>query len=158
MKALILISLALMAIFIWLSVRRFGWMKSYIGYSPKWKEAIQIHNVNIWAAVTIIVALLIVAPMIDKAVGHNWQFIGMLLPASLVVMAFCGESAGGAIADMLMWGLAIAYVILSGLWWWLLISFGLFAIVAFATKTIKSSWILWIECFALFAICGVLLT
>lgn len=57
-----------------------------------------------------------------------------------------------------MWGLSIAYVILSGLWWWLLISFGLFAIVAFATKTIKSSWILWIECFALFAICGVLLT
>ena len=154
-----IMSLVLLGGFIGLSIWRFGLLKSYSGYAKKWTEFIPMHNVNVWSIVNVIVAILLMPALIERAQGNPLQCLGFLVPIYLIAVALTPRYESDSI--QMWWHFAftfccaigfIAYVCLGlHLWYVPLICLAaFFLLIAFPTKSIKTSYVLWIEC-ALFS-------
>jgi len=152
MRALTIIAFVVFAAFVAISIRKFGLRKSWPAYAPYWAEAVPIHNVNLWSAVTLVVALLLVAPCINVGAHQPWQWVGFLTPAALIVSALGREKLLGCIATLAFIVGAVALCILAGWWAIALASFVLLAVVAFGTQTAGICWLLWIEFAAVLAL------
>lgn len=153
-----LLSMLILGVFIILGVRKFGTKFSYSTYAPLWGEEYPIHNVNLWSAMTTVAALLLVPGLIERASNSPIQFFGFLAPLYLVVVAMTPEYRTKKIqgivhvAASLVCAVAFLAYCIFGLHMWYVpaIFVSLFALVALATNTEKTSWVLWLEC-ALFS-------
>ncbi len=153
MKTLAIISFVMMAAFIGLSVWRFGLQKSWGSYAKKWTEAVPMHNVNAWSIVTVIAALLLAIPLIGNLAGNQGQAIGLLAPACVVAMAVTPHHESSHSQSLVHGAAFFAFAILVltlcifalHLWWLPLVCVaGFFFLPAATTRTIKSSWPLWL--------------
>ena len=148
-----ILSLALLAGFSALSVRRFGWRKSYSAFAPKWTEAVPIHNAHLWSIVTVAVAFLLCPALLERGAGNPWQFLGFFAPVYLFVVSFTPEyqtdgkqrkiHVYGAIscaAVSLLWIIFVTH-----LWWVVLIAFFAAWVAAYCTDTLGKSNIFWCE-------------
>lgn len=159
MKALVIIALVILAVFIAVGIRLFGLQKSYSAYAPLWAERFKIHNVNLWSLVTTVVALLLVPPMIELSANTPWQPLCFFLPLYLVVVAMTPRYQ----TDRTQYIIHMVGTFLCAAGFVVYMSFGLklwyvplVAAAAFIfflglpTRSLKESWKLWLEC-ALFA-------
>ena len=149
-----LLSMLILGVFIILGVRKFGVQFSYSTYAPLWGEAYPIHNVNLWSAMTTVAALLLVPGLIERAADSPIQCFGFLAPIYLVVVAMTPKYRTNQvqcivhITAALVCGVAFLVYCILGLHMWYVpaIFVSLFALVALATNTEKTSWVLWLEC------------
>lgn len=78
--------------FVAISVRKFGWQRSYSAYAAKWTGAVPIDNhTHLWSIVTIVVAILLAFGMIEQGEGHPLQFLGFFAPIYLIIVGFTPE-------------------------------------------------------------------
>ena len=126
------LSCALFFGFVALCVAKFGLQSCYSAYGPLWREALP--EFNIWSAVTLATAFLLIPPLLESSDGNPWQYTGFLCPAlimfvaltpdynkggmPLTVHSFC--AAGGAL-------FAVLYIIFVApqLWWLIVLYLGL---------------------------------
>ncbi|MBR5042992.1 MAG: hypothetical protein IKX67_07100 [Bacteroidales bacterium] len=158
MKAFLLItallSLVLLGGFIGLGIYRFGLLPSYSSYARKWKEFVPIHNVNLWSAVTIVAALLLVPSLLENSTGSPVQVFGFFAPLYLVCVALTPEwetvhkqMVLHVLFTMMCAICFLCYVCFAiHLWWVALIFIAGFAVVGLLTKSIGKDYILWAEC------------
>lgn len=153
-----ILSFIALAGFIAVGIRTFGLQQSYSYYAHLWGERAKIHNVNLWSAITVIAAFLLTPALIGKLEGNALQFLGFLVPIYLCVVAFTPnyltdkkQKIVHIIATSLCAAGFVAYVIF-GLHVWKPLVFSLlaFAFIGFASKSLKTSAILWLECTLLF--------
>lgn len=162
MMYLTLASLVLLATFIGLSIRRFGLQKSYSSYAKLWEGIVPAkYDLNVWRAVTIIVALLQVIPMLSTLEGSVIQFVGFLTPVYLVAVA-CTPNYQEDTAEKIVHYIAtalcaagflicVSFGVQPSLWWLpLLWAAGFLFFIGLPSKTAASSLVLWLEC-AMFA-------
>lgn len=87
-----ILALVIFVGFVAISVRKFGWQKSYSAYAAKWTEAVPINDhTHLWSIVTFIVALLMACGMLEQGEGHPLQFLGFFAPVYLAIVAFTPE-------------------------------------------------------------------
>ena len=160
-----LASLAIFGGFVGLSVHRFGWRRSYSAYAAKWHEAVPLaSNTHLWSIVTVVVALLLVPALLERGEGDPWQFLGFFAPMYLCFAAFTPEYedqpgdtdymrkvrkrqriihyVGTALCALV----SVAWIcFVAERWWtipvWLVAAW----LAAYATITIKKSWLFWLE-------------
>ena len=148
-----IISLALFAGFVGLGIRKFGLLPSYSAYSSKWNEAVPIHNMNLWSIVTIAAALLLVPAMVERGQGNPWQFLGFFAPLYLVLVGFTPEWEANPTQHKVHVIGAISCAAISAVWlavichlaWLIGVSFLVMLCAAFATKSIKTCYVFWLE-------------
>ena len=165
-----IVSLLILAAFIVLSVKRFGWRLSYSKYAKCWDEAVHIHNVNLWSAVTIVAAILLCFGTIEAGSGSNLQFLGFMAPVYLAVVAFTPRYEGREdddeadkrisrnqrithyVGTAICAVTALLWLILTldSRWWLPIASFSAAAAAAVCTKTVRKSYVFWLE-MAMFA-------
>lgn len=168
-----ILGLAVYAVFVVLSVMKFGWQRSYSYYAHYWTEKYPINReTHLWSIVTVVVALCLVPPMIELGKGNVLQLLGFFAPVYLAVVAFTPEylaqpgddektkakrkrqrfvhflGAGLCAVETILWLFLVAKV-----WWAVGITFLAAWCAAFATKTETESYTLWGEC-AMFAAVG----
>ena len=149
-----LASLALFGGFVGLSVHRFGWRRSYSAYAAKWHEAVPLaSNTHLWSIVTVVVALLLVPALLERGEGDPWQFLGFFAPMYLCFAAFTPEYETDkrqmkihVIGTALCALVSVAWIcFVAERWWtipvWLLAAW----LAAYATITVKKSWLFWLE-------------
>lgn len=149
-----LASLALFGGFVGLSVHRFGWRRSYSAYAAKWHEAVPLaSNTHLWSIVTVVVALLLVPALLERGEGDPWQFLGFFAPMYLCFAAFTPEYETDKrqmkihiIGTSLCALVSVAWIcFVAERWWtipvWLVAAW----LAAYATITIKKSWLFWLE-------------
>lgn len=149
-----LLSFILLAGFIALGIRTFGLQRSYSYYAHLWGEKVKIHNVNLWSAVTVISAILLMISLIAKLEGNPWQFLGFLVPAYLIVVAFTpnyledNKQAVAHVVATILCAVGFLVYAIVGLHTWKPLVFSLlaFAVIGFASRSLKDSYILWLEC------------
>lgn len=146
---LILASQLIFFTFVGLCVGKFGLLSCYSAYGPKWKLNVP-GNLNIWQAVTIWTALLIVPVIVESGTNSPFQFAGFLAPASLLFVGATPDYQSNKLSFILhqigAW-LAIIFVIVysifvPNLWWIILIFIG---IAALLSLTKKDTWMFWGE-------------
>ena len=150
-----IMAMVLLGGFIGLSVWRFGLLKSYSAYARKWKEFIPMRNANVWSIVTVIVAILMMPALIERAAGSPLQFFGFLAPVYLIAVAMTPDYQTNH-KQMLVHRLMticcavgfIVYVYFGlRLWFVLLICLAAcYFLIGLPTRSIKTSYILWAEC------------
>lgn len=87
-----ILALVIFAGFVSISVRKFGWLRSYSAYAAKWTGAVPINgHTHLWSIVTFLAALLLAFGMIEQGEGHPWQALGFFAPAYLMVVSFTPE-------------------------------------------------------------------
>lgn len=87
--SLVIASIVLFAGFVLLGIWKFGLLPSYSAYADKWAIAVPIdEKTNIWSAVTIIVAILMVPALVEAGQDNPWQFLGFFCPLYLIVVGF----------------------------------------------------------------------
>ena len=160
MTILAIISFVIFAAFVTLSVLFFKWQKSYSTYAPLWGKKVPIDNVNLWSAVTMVCALLLLVAMIGLGEDSKWQFLGFLAPVYLVIVSLTPNyqdedkkkqkllyivAASVCAACSLLWIILVVH-----LWWVPLITFACAAAAAYFTKTWRACYIFWAE-MAMFA-------
>ncbi|MBO4924486.1 MAG: hypothetical protein J5382_10250 [Bacteroidales bacterium] len=149
-----LASLALFGGFVGLSVHRFGWRRSYSAYAAKWHEAVPLaSNTHLWSIVTVVVALLLVPALLERGEGDPWQFLGFFAPMYLCFAAFTPEYETDKrqmkihiIGTSLCAIVSVAWIcFVAERWWtipvWLVAAW----LAAYATITVKKSWLFWLE-------------
>ena len=154
-------SLAAAAVFAFLiaaSARMFGYKASYLAYAPDWQEAASVRSMNAWSFLVVLTALLLAPATIGRGAGEPWQWLGFAVPVLLALTGFAKNTRTGAVLDVLMWSAVAVFVIAAGVWPWLLIGVCAFAVVAILTHSVSESYILWLECALLLAVCGTCLT
>lgn len=162
MMYLTLASLVLLGAFVGLSIHRFGLQKSYSSYAKLWEEVVPArYDLNVWRAVTIIVALLQVIPMLSMLEGSAIQFAGFLAPVYLVAVA-CTPNYQEDTAEKIVHYIAtalcavgflvcVSFGLQPSLWWLPLVwAAGFLFFIGLPSKTAASSLVLWLEC-AMFA-------
>ena len=159
MRYLVVIRFVILASFIGLSVGKFGLQRSYSAYAKLWKEFLPIHNVNIWSAVTIVVAIMQLIPMLTTLEGSALQFVSFLTPCYLIAVACTPNYQSNKSQKIAHYIFTICcavgfliYVCAGLHLWWVPVTVygGFVLLLALPTKTPVSSLILWIEC-ALFS-------
>lgn len=154
-----LASLGLLGGFIGASVWRFGLQKSYSAYSDKWTALVPINDhTHLWSIVTIVVAILMVPALLERAADNPWQCLGFLAPLWFIGMALTPEyqhkhkqMVAHVVMSVAFIAGTLAYIIFGlKLWFALALSAAAFALVAFATGTERTSTLFWFQC-ALFS-------
>jgi len=160
-------SLAIFAGWLALSIHKFGWLGSYSAYAAKWTEFLYIDSTtHAWGIVTMVVAFLLVYPMLAMGDESPLQFLGFFAPVYLGVVALTPEwetkrrqkivhfvgTALCATATVLWLVLALR------LWYYLAISFVVMWTAAWVTKTVKTSYVLWLELTLFAAVYAAILT
>ena len=149
-----LASLALFGGFVGLSVHRFGWRRSYSAYAAKWHEAVPLaSNTHLWSIVTVVVALLLVPALLERGEGDPWQFLGFFAPMYLCFAAFTPEYETDKrqmkihiIGTSLCAIVSVAWICFVAERWWTITVWLVAAwLAAYATITIKKSWLFWLE-------------
>lgn len=153
MKTLAIISLILIGAFAGMSIWRFGLQKSWVAYAKKWRDAFPTHNTNVWTIVTAASALLLAPAMVGCLAAEPYQFLGLLIPASAVVMA-CTPKADSNSAQRLVHdaaafvgaALVLTLCVFAMHRWWLplICVAAFFFFLAAPTRSIRSSWTLWL--------------
>lgn len=158
-------SLAVFGGFVAMSVCRFGWQRSYSAFASKWHEAVPLaSNTHLWSIVTVVVALLLVPALLERGESDPWQFLGFFAPMYLCFAAFTPEYedqpgdtdymrrvrkrqriihyVGTALCAIV----SIAWICFVAERWWTIPVFLVAAfLAAYATITVKKSWIFWLE-------------
>lgn len=160
------ISLLLYSGFLALSVWRFGWQGSYSGYAAKWSEFLyNERDLGPWSLVTLFTAILLVPAMAEAGDESPLQFLGFASPVYLGVVAFTPKwetvsrqrkihCAGTAVCAVC----AVLWLIFAlRLWFYIPIAFVLCSLAAYFTKTIKKSYVLWLELTLFAAVYGAVL-
>lgn len=153
-----LISLALFAGFVALSVWKFGWQPSYSHFSAKWMEAVPMHNVNLWSLATIAAAMFMLPAMIERGEGNLLQCLGFFTPLYLIVVGFTPEWETNKqqhtvhiIGTVLCAAAALCWLLfVRHLWWVCLIAAAVMGAAAYFTKTWRTCYVFWLE-MAMFA-------
>lgn len=154
MITLTTISLLLFTAFVTISVIKFGLLSSWSAYGLKWAKRYPMPNLNIWSAVNIVVAMLLLPPMIERSAGSPWQFLGFFAPLYLIVVGLTPNfekvdgkwtregviHTFGALACAIMSTLWMAYE-----WWVMLITTGVVLLLALTTKSLRESIVFWSE-------------
>ena len=100
-----------------------------------------------------IIAGLMMPAWIQLSAGSNFQFLSFLAPACILFVATAPsfldsylENRVHSISAYLAAACSILWIILvTEFWWVILIVLGIITILAFATKTVKTSYIYWLE-------------
>lgn len=152
-------SLATFAGFVALSVKRFGWQKSYSSFAPFWTEAVPINReTHLWSIITVVVALLLVPSLIERGAGNPSQLLGFFAPIYLAIVAFTPEYQTNDKQKVIHIAGAIICAVVSVLWmafvckllWLVPLAILVAGIAGILTKTIERALIFWGE-MALFA-------
>ena len=160
-------SLAIFAGWLALSIHRFGWLHSYSAYAAKWTEFLYIDSTtHAWSIVTMVVAFLLVYPMLEMGDESPLQFLGFFAPVYLGVVALTPEwetkrrqKVVHYIGTALCATATVLWLVLAlRLWYYLAIAFGAMWVAAWVTKTVKSSYILWLELTLFAAVYAAVLT
>lgn len=154
-----LASLALFGGFVGLSVHRFGWRRSYSAYAAKWHEAVPLaSNTHLWSIVTVVVALLLVPALLERGEGDPWQFLGFFAPMYLCFAAFTPDYETDKrqmkihiIGTSLCALVSVAWIcFVAERWWTIPVALVAAWLAAYATITVKKSWLFLLE-MAMFA-------
>ena len=160
------LSLVIFSSFLALSIWRFGWLGSYSGYAAKWTEFLSLGgNIHTWSIVTMAVAVLLCFSTIEAGDESPLQFLGFFAPVYLGVVALTPKWESDKkqktihyIGTFLCAVAAILWLILVlRLWFYIPIALALTFIAAYFTKTIKTSYFLWLEIALFAAVYGALL-
>ena len=152
-------SLVILAAFIILSIRRFGWDWSYSRYAMQWDKAEPLGpHTYLWSAVTVIVAVLLCPAMLECADESPLQFLGFFAPAYLIVVAMTPEWETKRKQTIIHFAGTVVCASASVLWlvlalrlWFLIpIALVLAGTAGYLTKTLKECYVLWLE-IAMFA-------
>ena len=161
-----ILSLAIFAGFVALSIWRFGWRRSYSAYAAKWTEFLYIDDhTHVWSIVTLVVALLLSFGAIEIGDESPWQFLGFFAPVYLIVVSLTPKwetnhkqrmihyiGTGLCVVCTLLW-----FILALRLWYYPVISLAVCALAAYLTKTIKKSYVLWLELTLFAAVYAVIL-
>lgn len=153
-----------LAVFVSISIRRFGMQPSYSDFSPCWDEAVPIRSMHLWSIVTFVVAALFMPALIELGEGNPLQFLGFFAPMYLIVVALFPLTALPAdasdderkkwkrkkvihnIGAALCSAATVSWILfVCRLWWVCLLALALVAAAAFATRTERSSLVFWLE-------------
>ena len=158
-------SLAIFAGWLALSIHKFGWLSSYSAYAAKWNEALKINGAHIWSIVTVVVAILLAFSTIEAGDESPLQFLGFFAPIYLIVVALTPEyeekpnqriihNVGATLCVIctILW-----LVFALRVWYSLPIAIALCGLAAYLTKTLKSSYGLWLEIAVFVAVYGTVL-
>ena len=157
--SLTIASFVLFAGFVLLGIWKFGLLPSYSAYADKWAVAVPIDDrTNLWSAVTIIVAMLMVPALVETGYGNPWQFLGFFCPLYLIVVGFTPKWAHSikqhiihSVGAFLCAGAAVCWLILVRRQLPIAVFSLLGALaLALATKSLKKSYTFWAE-MAMFA-------
>lgn len=150
--------------FLAISIKNFGLLPSYSAYNPEWDKKVPINNMHLWSIVTFAIAALFMPALIELGQGNPWQFLGFFSPLYLIVVVLFPLTelpadaseyerkewekkrkihAIGATLCALVTTLWI--VLVCKLWWVALLALFIVSCAAFATKTAKTSTVLWLE-------------
>lgn len=152
-------SIAVFGGFVAMSVCRFGWQRSYSAFASKWHEAVPLaSNTHLWSIVTVVAALLLVPALLERGESDPWQVLGFFAPMYLCVAAFTPEYETNkrqmkihVIGTALCAAVAVAWIcFVAGKWWTIPVYLVAAFLAAYATITMKKSWLFWLE-MAMFA-------
>lgn len=139
--------------FVVLCVRKFGLLSCYSAYGPLWAQVTPSAGMlNIWSAVTLVTAFMLVPVLLENSEHSPWQFTGFLCPALILFVAATPDYATNKLAGTVHLVCALAGAILSiayillvtpRLWWVILV----YVLIATACTVIygKWSWDFWFE-------------
>ena len=153
-----LISFVLLAGFIALSIVKIGKLSCWSKYGAEWAKIAPIHNVNLWSAVNVVSALLIVPPMVQRGADNPLQFLGFFAPLFLLLVGFTPDyqdtKKKNAIHQVGAWGCVVMVmlwlILIRHLWFIVLPCFVLALVVMLGTRSEWKDWELFGEC-AMFA-------
>ena len=147
------LSCALFFGFVVLCVKKFGLQSCYSAYGPLWAQVTPSAGMlNIWSAVTLITAFMLVPVLIENADGSPWQFAGFLCPALILFVALTPDYATNKLAGIIHVVCAtlgavfsIIYIIfVAPQFWWLILVY--VTLSSLATLYFgKWSWNFWFE-------------
>ena len=148
-----ILALVIFVGFVAISVRKFGWLRSYSAFAAKWTEAVPINrHTHLWSIVTVIVALLMTCGMLEQGEGHPLQFLGFFAPVYLAIVAFTPEYETNRQQRIVHVTGALLCAAASVAWLWFAgpqgtIFFSLIAawLLGILTRSINSSLIFWAE-------------
>lgn len=132
--------------FIILSIIRFGIPHSYSMLAYKW-------NKKIWTTITMLTGFLILPVFIETGNDSAWQFLSFFAPAWLIFIGMTPDF----LTDSMHYTLHMtftAFAVVCNILWIILIAHNalillvitcLILLLAWITKTIKSSYIFWLE-------------
>lgn len=153
MKALVIISFAILGAFIGIGIALWKILPSYSAYSTKWGEKVPLRNLNLWSIVTMAAALLLIPPMVEKGADNALQCLGFFAPIYLGVVALTpgwesnrkehiihSVAAGICAAGAFAWMVFVCH-----LWFVPVICLAAAIAGAVATKTVTSSYTFWLE-------------
>ena len=148
-----ILALVIFVGFVAISVRKFGWLRSYSAYAAKWTEAVPINrHTHLWSIVTIIVALLLACGMLEQGEGHPLQFLGFFAPVYLAIVAFTPEYETNRqqriihyIGTILCAAASVAWVWFAGPQGTIIFSLIAALLLGILTRSINNSLIFWAE-------------
>ena len=148
-----ILALVIFVGFVAISVRKFGWLRSYSAYAAKWTEVAQINrHTHLWSIVTVIVALLMACGMLEQGDGHPLQFLGFFAPVYLAIVAFTPEYETNREQHIVHVMGALLCATASVAWLWfagpqgtIIFSLMVAWLLGILTRSINSSLIFWAE-------------
>ena len=154
MLAFTILSLVLLAAFtVWASSIQGGIPQSYSQLGTDVGDYFPGAAVNPWSIVTFAVAFLMLPPMIEAGTDSPWQCLGFFAPLYLIVVALTPDwatdrrqlwvhRAGAAVCAIaaLLW-----LVTIRGDLGRTLVVYVAVAVAGAATRSIRESWVFWLE-------------
>lgn len=152
-----IISMVLFIVFNIICICKYGLLSCYSAYGPKWSEFEKQHprtkGLNIWSLVTVLSAFLLIPPLISTGTGSALQFLCFFAPLYLFLVAFTPNYDTKKIQNIVHQIGAWMCVTLILIWMffivhkWIVIIpvFILALIIALGTKTLKQSWLYYLE-------------
>ena len=147
------ISCLLLFCFICLGIGKFGLLRSYSAYAPKWDETVPMKNLNLWSIITFLAGFLLMPVLLQYSEGHTLQFLGFFTPIYLMGVAFTPKfesdknefkyHATFAILCAICAFLFIIFVL--GKYGCVIGSLIIVLIAAISSKTLKTSLTFWSE-------------
>lgn len=157
-------SLVIFVGFLAISIRKFKFQPSYSDFSPLWDKAVPIHNMHLWSIITFFFGALLIPALCELGQSNPWQFLGFFAPIYLIIVAiFPLEEITDKDSEddkkrkernrKIHTFAAAACAVIATLWvilvckiYWLLpVSLLIAWCMAYATATVKSSYIFWLE-------------
>ena len=86
------ISCLLLFCFICLGIGKFGLLRSYSAYAPKWDETVPMKNLNLWSIITFLAGFLLMPVLLQYSEGHILQFLGFFTPIYLMGVSLTPKS------------------------------------------------------------------
>ena len=144
------LSCALFFGFVVLCVCKYGLLSCYSAYGPAWHKTYP--KFNVWSAVTLVTAALLIPVLLENSEGNPWQFAGFLCPAMLLFVALTPDYGTNPLAGKVhsicaglgaLFSIVYILCVYPSLWWLLVVYVALASLGTLICG--KYYWCFWFE-------------